>query len=86
MTCPATSGLCAGQQADALSWQGAGNPAVDVAPRHLQRASPATEITAAGLFPFAFGTPPGPYNYTGTSGNYQVWAGKCAQMQPPANV
>ena len=84
VTCPTTSGLCAGQQADALSWQGAGTQQSMSLPATYQPSSPAAQITAAGLFPFAFGTPPGPYNYTGTSGNYQVWAGKCAQMQPPA--
>ncbi len=49
-------------------------------------ATPAAEIPAAGpnatiqLFPFDFTPTGGTLNYTS---NYELWAGPCAQMQPP---
>ena len=85
-TCAATTGLCTGQQAPALAWQGAGSTLSMSTPGSYTPATPGAEIPAAGpsstiqLFPFAFTPTGGTLNY---SGNYEVWAGPCAQMQPP---
>ena len=77
------AGNLSGQQANALSWFGNGTSTrmVDYA-TNTPPSTPATLIPASGtigLFPFMFTGP----SY---SGNYQVWAGPCQQMEPPAGV
>jgi hypothetical protein len=69
-----------GQQADAVSWLGTGaSSGMSSSVTYGPVTTPATLLPASGtipLFPFAFAGP----SYTN---NYQVWAGKCRQMQPP---
>ena len=68
-------------EADYLSWYGAGGwQSMDnsnYAP--ATAAGVATTLGSAGLYPFAFTGP----SY---ASNYQVWAGKCRQMQPPPGI
>jgi len=74
----------AGGEADYLSWYGSGAAVQMTNSKSAQSTStqPATSIASTGLFPFAF-TPTTTPTYTN---NYQVWAGECPQMQPPAGV
>ncbi len=86
-TFTANSSALTGQQADAASWYGAGSTNSMSAYKSQAYGGSGvqgTAIPASGtipLFPFAFTGPP--VNY---SGNYQVWAGPCRQMQPPTGV
>ena len=68
-------------EADYVSWYGNGGvQSMDnsnYAPSTA--AGVATTLGSAGLYPFAFAGP----SYVG---NYQVWAGKCRQMRPPAGI
>jgi type II secretory pathway pseudopilin PulG len=83
-TCPPTTGLCTGQQADALSWYGSSATNKMPGPASYGLAAPGSQIpvsTTLQLFPFPkslLGVTPVDY-----TANYQVWAGKCAGMQPP---
>ncbi len=83
----ANSGALTGQQADAISWYGAGSSNSMAAYKSQAYGSAGvqgTPIPSSGsiqLFPFAFKGPPVTY-----TGNYQVWAGPCRQQQPPAGV
>jgi type II secretory pathway pseudopilin PulG len=72
-----------GQEADAFSWYGSGSSQsmsapIDYAPGTTQ----ATLLPSSGyesLYPFEFTGP----SYVN---NYQVWAGKCPQMEPPTGT
>ncbi len=83
----ANSGALTGQQADAISWYGAGSTnsmSAFKSQAYGGSGVQGTQIPASGtipLFPFPFTGPP--ISYTG---NYQVWAGPCRQMQPPTGV
>jgi Tfp pilus assembly protein PilV len=74
------AGATGAQQASALSWLGTGSSTgMSSSSTYGPVATPATTLPATGtiqLFPFAFTGP----SY---ANNYQVWAGKCRQMQPP---
>jgi type II secretory pathway pseudopilin PulG len=74
----------AGGEADYLSWYGAGSALSMTGSNSAKSASslPANTIASTALFPFAF-TPTTTPSY---ANNYQVWAGKCRQMQPPAGI
>jgi hypothetical protein len=70
-----------GGEADMLSWYGTGasqsmsaNKSAPTSPGPLS-----TSLTTTALYPFEFTGP----SY---ANNYQVWAGKCPQMRPPAGV
>jgi prepilin-type N-terminal cleavage/methylation domain-containing protein len=82
-TLPSGSGTVTGQEADAFSWYGAGSSAQMSAPMDYNPSTtPVTTLPSSGsvsLFPFAYSGP----SY---ANNYQVWAGKCPQMQPPAGM
>lgn len=75
-----------GGQADGISWLGSGaldamsgfqsSPAAAAAP------APMTSLTTGPLFPFDVAKS-GAGDYTN---NYAVWAGRCAQQQPPAGT
>lgn len=70
----------AGQQENSLSWYGAGSSLSMTKYQFNAAASPPDPTIATDqLFPFAFAGP----SYTA---NYQVWAGDCLQMRPPAGV
>ncbi len=79
------SNTLTGQQADAISWYGAGtsNSMSIYKSRAFGSAGvQGSPIPASGsipLFPFAFTGP----SY---AGNYAVWAGPCRQMEPPAGT
>lgn len=82
VSCPPSTGTCTGQQSDALSWFGNGSSASMSGYASSTLASPGTLIPATGtvpLFPFWFTS-------TSYASNYQVWAGKCQQNQPPTGV
>ncbi len=68
-------------EADYVSWYGAGGAQSMDDSNHAPAAAAgmATTLGSSGLYPFAFAGP----SYVG---NYQVWAGKCRQMQPPAGI
>ncbi len=91
-TAAGAAGNLSGQVANAIAWFGNGTssrmsgdktspsacasqPATCTAPATLIPAAP----NLVTLFPFEFTGP----SY---SGNYQVWAGPCEQMEPPATV
>jgi Tfp pilus assembly protein PilV len=79
---PAGTTTWPGGEADYLSWYGAGSGASMASPKSLPSTSPAPvapSLSTGGLFPFIF--TPGGY-----ASNYQIWAGKCVQMEPPAGV
>ena len=81
-SCPPSSGVCTGQQSDALSWFGNGSSGTMSGFRSATLSAPGALVPATGtipLFPFWFTS-------TGYSNNYQVWAGKCQQNQPPTGV
>jgi prepilin-type N-terminal cleavage/methylation domain-containing protein len=82
VSCPPSTGTCTGQQSDALSWFGNGSSASMSGYASSTLASPGTLIPAAGTIPLF------PFWFTSTSyaSNYQVWAGKCQQNQPPTGV
>ncbi len=69
-----------GQEADAFSWIGTGATNSMSSPNTYDPSTtPYAQLPTSGsenLFPFAFSGP----SYTN---NYQVWAGKCLQNQPP---
>ncbi len=71
------------QEADAFSWYGAGSSqSMSAYSDYDPSTTPATLLPSSGyesLYPFEF---------TGLSytGNYQVWAGKCPQMEPPTGT
>jgi hypothetical protein len=70
-----------GGEADMLSWYGTG-ASQSMSTYKSSPTSPgpvSTSLTSTALFPFAFTGP----SY---ANNYQVWAGKCQQMQPPSGV
>lgn len=79
------SNTLTGQQADAISWYGAGTSnSMSIYKSRAFGGSgvQGTPIPSSGsipLFPFAFTGP----SYTG---NYAVWAGPCRQMEPPAGT
>lgn len=83
----ANNAALTGQQADAVSWYGAGssNSMATFQSRVFGAAGvQGATIPSSGmiqLFPFAFTGPP--VNYTG---NYQLWPGPCRQMQPPTGT
>ncbi len=82
VSCPPSTGTCTGQKSDALSWFGNGSSATMSGYASSTLASPGTLVPASGtipLFPFWFTS-------TGYTSNYQVWAGKCQQNQPPSGV
>jgi hypothetical protein len=75
-------GTLTGQQADALSWIGAGSTYGMSSPSSYGPVTPASTLPTSGgesLYPYAFTGP----SYTD---NYRVWAGKCPQMQPPTGI
>jgi len=82
-TAAGASGTLSGQQANALSWFGDGTSSrMSDYDTNTPSSTPATLIPATGtieLFPFLFTGP----SY---AGNYQVWAGPCQQMEPPAGI
>ncbi len=82
VSCPPSTGTCTGQQSDGLSWFGNGSSASMSGYASSTLASPGTLIPAAGTIPLF------PFWFTSTSyaSNYQVWAGKCQQNQPPTGV
>jgi Tfp pilus assembly protein PilV len=68
------------QLADAVSWFGNGPSYGMSAPKSFGSGPPALQFSDPSmqhLFPFA---------YPGYTNNYQVWAGKCQQMEPPAGT
>jgi type II secretory pathway pseudopilin PulG len=72
-----------GQEADAFSWYGAGSSqSMSASSDYNPSTTPVTLLPSSGyesLYPFEFTGP----SYTG---NYQVWAGKCPQMEPPTGT
>lgn len=69
-------------QADGISWLGnlgsiSMTGGFQTAPTN-DPSSPGPGYTTASLFPFASATPPVSY-----TGNYSVWAGRCADQAPP---
>ena len=68
-------------EADYLSWYGAGAA-------QSMTTSKYAPTTATGVFTTLASTRMYPFAFTGPSyvNNYQVWAGKCRQMQPPAGI
>jgi len=82
-TATGSAGNLTGQEANALSWFGNGTSSrMSDYDTNTPSSTPATLIPATGsveLFPFLFTGP----SYTG---NYQVWAGPCQQMEPPAGI
>jgi Tfp pilus assembly protein PilV len=72
-----------GQEADAFSWYGSGSSQSMSAPSdYAPGTTPATLLPSSGyesLYPFEFTGP----SYVN---NYQVWAGKCPQMEPPTGT
>lgn len=83
-SCPAATGMCTSQSADAVTYYGSGTSTSMSADTTSTLSSPGTQIPSSGslsLFPFYFtGTT---NNYTN---NYTMWPGKCAQMQPPSGM
>jgi Tfp pilus assembly protein PilV len=79
-----TSTAGVGGEADGVSWLGSG--ALDamsgfqVSPAAAPALAPMTSLTTGPLFPFDIAKS-GAGDYTN---NYAVWAGRCAQQQPPA--
>jgi prepilin-type N-terminal cleavage/methylation domain-containing protein len=76
-------GTTLSETADAVSWYGAGG-AYQMQNSASQSAGPgaqASTFVITRLFPFAFTIPTVSY-----ANDYQVWAGPCRQMQPPAGV
>lgn len=73
------SGGTVAAQADGLSWLGTGATYGMSSPAGLTSPTLAATLTASNLFPFAFAGP----SYTS---NYQVWGGRCTQMQPPTGI
>jgi hypothetical protein len=82
-TAAGNAGNLSGQQANALSWFGNGTSSrMSEYATNTPASTPATLIPASGtiaLFPFTFTGP----SY---ASNYQVWAGPCQQMEPPAGI
>jgi type II secretory pathway pseudopilin PulG len=78
-----SGGTVSGQEADAFSWYGAGSSqSMSASSDYDPSTTPATTLPSSGyesLYPFEFTGP----SYTG---NYQVWAGKCPQMEPPTGT
>jgi type II secretory pathway pseudopilin PulG len=72
-----------GQEADAFSWYGSGSSqSMSASSDYAPSSTPATLLPSSGyesLYPFEFTGP----SYVN---NYQVWAGKCPQMEPPAGI
>jgi prepilin-type N-terminal cleavage/methylation domain-containing protein len=72
-----------GQEADAFSWYGAGSSqSMSASSGYDPSTTPVGTLPSSGyesLYPFEFTGP----SYTG---NYQVWAGKCPQMEPPTGT
>jgi Tfp pilus assembly protein PilV len=79
---PGSAGLHG--EADTMSWYGAGSSLSMANSKSAQTSNGAVarSIASTAMFPFAFtgGSTP---SY---SNNYQVWAGACRQMQPPAGI
>lgn len=81
-----TSTAGASGQADGISWLGSG--ALDAmsgfqsSPAAAPPPAPMTSLTTGPLFPFDVAKT-GAGDYTD---NYAVWAGRCAQQQPPAGT
>jgi prepilin-type N-terminal cleavage/methylation domain-containing protein len=77
-------GTITGQRAHSLSWWGSGATfSMSKYQTALPTSAPAALIPASGtlqLFPFALTAP------TYYTNNYQVWSGKCRQMQPPSGI
>lgn len=71
------------QRSDAFSWYGAGSSqSMSASSDYAPSTTPATTLPSSGyesLYPFEFTGP----SYVN---NYQVWAGKCPQMEPPAGT
>jgi type II secretory pathway pseudopilin PulG len=71
------------QRADAFSWYGAGSSqSMSASSDYDPSTTPVATLPSSGyesLYPFEFTGP----SYVN---NYQVWAGKCPQMQPPAGT
>lgn len=82
-TATGNAGDLTSQQANALSWFGNGTSSrMSEYATNTPGSIPAILIPATGsvqLFPFLFTGP----SY---AGNYQVWAGPCQQMEPPAGI
>jgi len=72
-----------GQRSDAFSWYGAGSSqSMSASTDYAPSTTPAATLPSSGyesLYPFEFSGP----SYVD---NYQVWAGKCPQMQPPTGT
>jgi prepilin-type N-terminal cleavage/methylation domain-containing protein len=71
------------ETADAVSWYGAGGAyqMQNSASQSAGSGAQASTFVITRLFPFAFTIPSVSY-----ANDYQVWAGPCRQMQPPAGV
>ena len=89
------SGLVTGQQADAVSWYGAGtsdsmsNYDCQTTSATVPTTCPATannNLTPAASLPSTPSITAFPFEFTGPSyaGNYSMWAGSCPQEQPPS--
>ncbi len=89
------SGAVTGQQADAVSWYGAGtsdsmsNYDCDTTSSSAPTTCPATasnNLTPAATVPATGTITAFPFEFTGPSysGNYSMWAGSCKQEQPPS--
>ena len=94
-TAAGSAGNLTGQQANAIAWFGNGTSSrmsgYKTNPSTCS-SQPTTCTTAATLIPASNASPNTvtlfPFEFTGPSyaGNYQVWAGPCQQMEPPATV
>jgi Tfp pilus assembly protein PilV len=89
--------MSAGQQADAVSWYGAGTAdsmssyecetSSATAPTTCPATSTSSDLTPAATLPTTGSITAFPFEFTGPSytGNYSMWAGACKQEQPPTN-
>ncbi len=94
-TATGSAGNLNSQQANAIAWFGNGTSSrmsgYKTSPSTCS-SQPSTCTTAATLIPASTASPSMitlfPFEFTGPSytGNYQVWAGTCQQMEPPASV
>ncbi len=92
------SGALTGQQADAVSWYGAGtSDSMSIyknqgygasTPQTVPCASSSSPCSAGASIPSAGSIKLFPFEFTGPSytNNYAVWAGPCRQEEPPAGT